>query len=181
MKLSLTKIFLKFFKIGIMLLGGGYAMLPVLKSELVEKSEVLSEEELVDYYALAQSIPGVIACNLAIFIGYKLRRSLGAIVAGLGVVVSAFLPILIIAIFLKQFAEIGIIKSIFFGVGVGVIVLIITAILDIWKYAILDKWTILITLVTLILSIQFNVSPAYIILSALIVGVLLARIKTVKK
>ena len=84
-KMSLLRLFLLFVKIGAILLGGGYVILPVMKAEFVEKNKLISEDDLIDYFAISQSLPGIIAANISIFVGYKLRRTIGAIIAVIGV------------------------------------------------------------------------------------------------
>ena len=96
--MSLWKLFLMFVKIGSMMIGGGYSMLPLLVRELVEKNKVITEDELTDYMAVAQCTPGVIAINTATFVGYKVRRVSGAIVASLGVVLVPMILIILLGL-----------------------------------------------------------------------------------
>ena len=102
MEKTLYQIFKTFFKVGTLLLGGGYVILPLLQSELVDKKNWISDDELCEYYALSQSIPGIIAANTAIFTGYRLRGTLGAITATLGIVTPAFISIILVARILEE-------------------------------------------------------------------------------
>ncbi|MBR1841146.1 MAG: chromate transporter [Alphaproteobacteria bacterium] len=100
--ISLFKIFIAFFKMGIFTFGGGYAMLPILKSEAVEKYKWVSEEDLLNYYSIGQCTPGIIAVNAASFIGYKLRRVPGLFAATLGVIAPSVIIIMFVAVLLRQ-------------------------------------------------------------------------------
>ena len=113
-----------FFKIGIFTLGGGYAMIPLIEEEVVNKHKWVSREEMLDLIAIAQSCPGVFAINIAIFIGYKLRKVSGAIAASLGTALPSFLIILAIAIFFKQFEDNRVVAAMFRGIRPAVVALI---------------------------------------------------------
>lgn len=97
MKPNLAKMFLSFLKIGALLLGGGYVIVPLLKNELLEKNNWVTEEEIIDYYALGQCVPGIIAVNTTLFIGYKLRGKIGALIAFMGLILPPFLAIIFLA------------------------------------------------------------------------------------
>ena len=124
MEKTFWNIYKTFFKTGTLLLGGGYVILPLLQSELIEKRGWINDDELCEYYALSQSIPGLIAANLSIFVGYKLKRSLGAIAAISGIITPAFLAIVVLAKILEEIIRLNFVQGIFWGVGIGVIVLI---------------------------------------------------------
>ena len=123
---ELIKMFLTFARIGGLTFGGGYAMLPMLQREVVEKHKWATEEELMDYYAIGQCTPGVIAVNTATFIGRSQRGTIGAIFATAGVVFPSFVIICIIAAVLSNFADIAAVKYAFAGIRVCVCVLILT-------------------------------------------------------
>ena len=123
---ELFDLFWTFAKIGSITFGGGYAMLPIIQREIVEKKKWATEEEVMDYYAVGQCTPGVIAVNTATFIGYKLRGIFGGIFATLGVVFPSLVIIMVIAAFLKNFAEFEIVKHAFGGIRVAVVALIIS-------------------------------------------------------
>ena len=112
-----------FFKIGLFTIGGGYAMVPLIQNEVVDRKKWISKEDFIDLLAIAQSAPGVFAVNIAIFIGYKLRKKKGAVVMTLGTVLPSFLIILAIAIFFQQFKEFEIVEKIFKGIRPAVVAL----------------------------------------------------------
>ena len=169
--ISLGDIFLTFLKTGIILLGGGYVILPILQSEIVEKKNWLTAEELVDYYALSQSLPGLIAINISIFAGYKIRGKLGAITAVTGLTFSAFWAIVIFSTILAKIASNSLVQGVFWGVEIAVIVLIISAVREMWNKAVKDKGSFIIYLTALTIMIITNISPAYIIIVSVFVGI----------
>ena len=124
---TLIDLFFTFCRIGGLTFGGGYAMLPMIQKEIVEEKKWATEEEVLDYYAVGQCTPGIIAVNTATFIGYKVQGIIGAIVATLGVVFPSLIIITIIAALLKNFASYAIIQHAFSGIRVVVIALIISA------------------------------------------------------
>ena len=115
--------FKTFFKIGVFT-GGGYAMIPIIESEVVERKKWLTKEDFVDTVAIAQTCPGVFAINLSVFIGYKMRRLRGAIFTALGTALPSFLIILIIAMFFHQFEDNKVVAAIFRGIRPAVVALI---------------------------------------------------------
>ena len=127
-----------FFKVGICTFGGGYAMLPVLQREVVEKKHWASQEEILDYYAVGQCTPGVIAVNTATFVGYKYAGILGGILCSLGFVLPSLLIILSIAALLRSFAHLAVVKNAFAGIRVCVCVLILNSVVKLWKSAVVD-------------------------------------------
>lgn len=155
-----------------MLLGGGYVILPLLQSELVDKKGWIDSDELCEYYALGQSVPGIIAANVSIFTGYKLNGQTGALAAVLGVVTPAFLAIVLLATMLETIVHVGFVQSIFWGVGIGVILLLYLATKEMWGKSVVDKFTCAIFLAAFILSACFKVSPAIIIIGAVAAGIL---------
>lgn len=168
---SFYTIFKTFFKVGTMLLGGGYVILPLLQSELVDKKGWIDSDGLCEYYALGQSVPGIIAANMSIFVGYKLKGQAGALAAVLGIVSPAFLAIVLIASILEEIVHLGFVQSIFWGVGIGVIMLLFLATKEMWNKSIVDRFTGIVFLSAFILSACFHVSPAIIILLAIVSGV----------
>ena len=113
-----------FFKIGAFTLGGGYAMIPMIEAEVVDKHRWIEKEEFIDLIAIAQSCPGVFAINTSIFIGYKLKKMRGALCASLGTALPSFLIILLIAIFFHRFMEISWIEAMFLGIRPDVVTMI---------------------------------------------------------
>lgn len=170
MEKSLYQIFKTFFKVGTLLLGGGYVILPLLQSELVEKKNWIDDEELCEFYALSQSVPGIIAANMSIFVGYKLKKFWGALAATFGIILPAFIAIIILAKVVEEVTNLKFIQYIFQGVGIGVLVLIILAIKEIWTKSVTDKLTCWVFFITFILSACFKAPPAALIILAVFIG-----------
>ena len=168
-------LFLVFAKIGVMTFGGGYAMLPMLERELVDERSWTTNEELMDYFAVAQCTPGVIAVNTATFVGFKLYGNLGAIVATLGVVFPSLVIISVIAGVLTNFADLPAVKHAFAGVRVCVCVLIFNAVVKLWKGAIKDKAALALFLIVFILSVFFDVSPVVYVIACAAAGIFLTK------
>ena len=165
-------IFKTFFKVGTLLLGGGYVILPLLTSELVDKKKWITSEELCEYYALGASLPGIIAANTAIFVGRKLLGNIGALAAIFGMVLPAFIAIVLLASILSEIISNQYIQHIFWGVGVGVIVLLFLAVKEMWKKSVTDKFSLLVYIICLILALSGKVPLSIIIIGALIFGVI---------
>ena len=153
---QLWKLFLAFARVGVMTFGGGYAMIPILEREIVDRHGWATEEELMDYYAVGQCTPGVIAVNTATFIGYKVAGTVGGIVATLGVIFPSVVIITVIAGILTNFADVPAVKSAFAGIRVCVCVLIFNAVLKLWKKAVVDKITLALFLGVFLLSVFFE-------------------------
>ena len=149
-----------------MTFGGGYAMIPILARALIDKRGWTTNEELMDYYAVAQCTPGVIAVNTATFIGYKLYGVLGGIIATMGVIFPSLVIITAIAGVLTNFADVPAVKSAFAGIRVCVCVLIFNVV-KLWKKAVVDKATLVLFLAVFILSVFLDISPiAFVVLCA---------------
>lgn len=170
---ELFDLFKTFFRVGGLTFGGGYAMLPMLEKEVVDQRKWATSEELLDYYAVGQATPGIIAVNTATFVGYKVKGVMGAFFATLGVVFPSLVIILIIASFLQNFAQYEVINHAFSGVRVAVGVLILNAIIKLWKNSVVDKMGIIIFIITFILGAILNISPIYIVIGASILGLIL--------
>lgn len=149
---EILDLFLTFAKMGAVTFGGGYAMLPILQKEIVEKRSWATEDELLDYYAIGQCTPGIIAINTATFIGYKNKGIPGGIAATLGVAFPSVVIIMIIAAFIQNFADYDVVKYAFCGIRVCVCVLIFDAVLKLWKKAVVDKLTLALFLAVLALA-----------------------------
>lgn len=171
--MQLFDLFITFAKIGAMTFGGGYAMLPILQREIVENKHWGKDEELADYFAIGQCTPGVIAVNVATFIGRKKAGNLGGIIATLGVVFPSIIIISLLAGIIKTIEELEWVKHAFAGIRVCVCVLIFNAVTKLFKSAIIDKKTLCIYLVILAGSFALNISPVIFVILAGLAGVLL--------
>ena len=169
MKPSLLEIFKIYFIIGLQLFGGGYVIYPLLKKYLVQDKNYITEEELTDYLSLSQCLPGIIALNISIFSGYKLRKFLGAIIAPLALILPSFLIIIGVAKFLLQIASNPIVKNAFYGIRLSIIVLIFFMIYDVYKKTKITNFTIGLFFVILFASLYAKVSPAILVSFAIIV------------
>lgn len=178
---ELLDLFLTFARIGGLTFGGGYAMLPIIQKEVVEKRKWATEEEVMDYYAIGQCTPGVIAVNTATFIGYKNKGIIGGIIATLGVVFPSLVIISIISMFISNFADLEIVKHAFSGIRVCVCVLIINAVIKLGKSSIVDTVALLIFLAVFVSSVFFNVSPIIAVIASGFIGWLVKFIGGVKK
>lgn len=168
----LWELFSAFFRIGAFTFGGGYAMLSLIQKEVVENNKWATDEEVLDYYAVAQCTPGVIAVNTATFIGYKQKGVLGAIVATLGVVLPSFIIITVIASVLQNFMQYEIVQHIFGGIRVAVAVLIVNAVITMGKKAVKDSLCVVLAIGAFAASIIFsNLSPVLVVLAAALVGI----------
>lgn len=176
--ISLKDIYIRFFRIGTLLLGGGYVILPLLQSEIAEKYDCITDDDVCEYYAISQSLPGVIAVNTAVFVGYKLARTKGALAAITGMVTPAFLSIILLANLLTQIVHVPFVQNLFLGVGIGVLALLFQAVNEMWKKSIVDKGAFIIFLASFIALILFKVFPIYIVISGIVLGVILGFIRS---
>lgn len=168
----LLDLFCAFFRIGLFTFGGGYAMLPLLQREIVEKKHWATEEELLDYFAVGQCTPGIIAVNTATFVGFKEKKLSGAIFATLGIVSPSLVIITVIAALLSNFAHIAAVQNAFAGIRVAVCVLILNSIVKLWKKSVVDKLTFAVFLAVFIGSVLLShVSPVVFIVAAAVLGI----------
>ncbi len=170
-------LFRTFFKIGLITFGGGYAMLPILRREIVENHGWCTEEELGDYYAIGQCTPGIIAVNTATFIGYKQKGIPGGIVATYSLTMPSFIIILIIAALLQSFADYAVVQNAFAGIRVAVTVLIAGAVIRLMKGSVKDRATLVIFLIVLALAVCTSLSPIWFVLVSGLAGVTLQAVK----
>ena len=177
MNASLTKLFPTFSKIGLFTIGGGYAMIPLIERDVVERNGWVKKEEFLDLLAVAQSSPGVFAVNIAIFIGYKLRGVRGAVAASLGSVLPSVVCILLIALFFQSFRHYRIVENIFWGLRPAVVALIAAPVFSVARSAKITRTTVWIPILSALLIVAFGVSPIYIILAAGIGGYVYGKIK----
>jgi chromate transporter len=164
-----------FFKIGAFTIGGGYAMVPLIENEIVTKRKWIAQEDFVDL--LAQSAPGILAVNISIFIGYKLRGIRGSIITALGTILPSFIIILAIALFFHNFKDNVIVERIFKGIRPAVVALIAVPTFSMAKSARINRYTIWIPIVSALLIWLLGFSPIWIIIAAGVGGFLWGKLK----
>ena len=168
----LLDLFCAFFRIGLFTFGGGYAMLPLLQREIVEKKKWATEEEMLDYFAVGQCTPGIIAVNTATFVGFKEKKLSGAVFATLGIVSPSLVIITVIAALLSNFAHIAAVQNAFAGIRVAVCVLILNSIVKLWKKSVVDKLTLGVFIAVFLGSVLLShVSPVVFIVAAAVLGI----------
>lgn len=163
--------FLTFAQIGGLTFGGGYAMLPILQREVVEKKKWATEEELMDYFAIGQCTPGIIAVNTATFVGQKNRGILGAIIATIGVITPSLFIISLLAGVIEAFSHIMWVQYAFGGIRVCVCVLIFNAVVKLFKKAVIDKFTLVIFAIVALGSCFTDISPIIFVILAAIASI----------
>lgn len=166
------KLFLEFFKIGLFTFGGGLSMIPLIQKTVVEKNKWITDEEMVDMIAISESTPGPIAVNCATFIGYKVGKIWGGILATLGVVLPSFIIICIISIFYDKFIQVEVIKWAFLGIKAGVAALILNAGIKIFKKSEHNLFSIAIMLLAIEIALFTSIHTVFVIIFGLVVGVI---------
>jgi len=157
------EIFLAFLRMGCMTFGGGYAMLPVVERELIKKRAWITMDEVMEYYTIAQITPGLIGVNLATFVGYKKKKAPGGILATLGYVLPGTTLIIIVAIFIGNFAELPDVQHAFTGVRIAVSVLILDTVIKMVKNTFKDAKAIAICIIVFAISVlPFGILPTFI-------------------
>ena len=170
---KIWELFITFAKMGSITFGGGMAMLPILQREVVDRKHWATEEELMDYYAIGQCTPGIIAVNTSTFVGQKVAGALGGIAATLGFVFPSLVIITLIAGLITNFSHLAWVKNAFAGIQVCVCVLIFNATVKLLKKAVVDRRTAVIFLVVLVSSLLLTLSPVWFVLLAALAGILL--------
>ena len=165
-----------FSRIGMFTIGGGYAMIPLIEADVVDKKQWITREEFIDLVAIAQSCPGIFAVNISIFLGYKLKGVPGSIICATGTILPSFLIILGIALFFQAFRENETIESIFKGIRPAVVALIAAPTFKMAKSAKIGWTNIWIPVVSALLIWQMEVSPVYIIILAGLFGFLYGKL-----
>ncbi len=166
------KIFISFSKIGAFTIGGGYAMIPLIQKEVVDRRKWIDSNEFIDYLAISQSAPGILAINISIFVGNKVKGRSGSIVAALGSALPSFIMILLIAMFFNSFKDNDTIEKIFRGVRPAVVALILAPLVGMIKSCKLNIYTSLIPIISTLIIILTPVSPALIIIIGAIYGII---------
>ena len=183
---ELLELYLAFLKIGAVNFGGGYAMLPLLEEDLVKKKGWVTTDDLMDYFAIGQCTPGIIALNVSTFIGNKRRGIAGAAAATTGFLTYPIIIILVIAMFLTNFADLPVVQNAFAGIRVCVCVLILEAVMRLWKKSIVDKIAFVIYAVIFVLMAFGSFLPvkppaAVLVVCAGIAGILIRGHKEAAK
>lgn len=172
------KIFVSFFKIGLFTFGGGYAMMPLFRQELIGKRKYIDENELIDFYSIGQCTPGIIAVNVATFTGYKIKKTGGAVVATLAIVLPSLIIIMALAGILNTLSDNQVVRHAFSGIRIGVIALILNEVLVLFKKAVATKFQQAVFAVVLLLIFCFKISAIVVVIFAAFIGMLkYARLK----
>ena len=179
-KTSLWTLFITFAKVGVMTFGGGYAMLPILEREVVKNHNWTTSEQMLDYYAIGQCTPGIIAVNVSTFIGYKTRGILGAIVATFGMVFPSLVIITALASVLKVFQDNVYVKKAFAGIRIAVCALMVTAVIGLVRKAVSNIPTAIVAVAALLLQMLLGVSPVIIVICTVAFG-LIMYFSTIKR
>jgi chromate transporter len=166
----MLELFITFAKIGLFTIGGGYAMIPLIKQTVVDEKQWATEEELMDLIAVAQSCPGVFAVNISVFIGYRMKRLPGALMCAIGAALPSFLIILAIAAFFRQYRENPVVESIFRGIRPAVAALISVPVFKMARTAKINIYNVWIPVVAAIGIWMLGFSPVYVILLAALGG-----------
>ncbi len=182
---ELLELYWTFVQIGCVTFGGGYAMLPILERELVDKRHWTTMDDLRDYFSIGQCTPGIIALNVSTFIGEKRKGVPGALAATMGFLTGPIVIILIIAAFLTNFAQLEVIQHAFAGIRVCVCVLIVQAVLRLWKKSVVDPFTFVLYLIIFVLNAFSGVLPvkipaAVLVIIAGVVGIAASMMKNRK-
>ena len=173
---ELWELFLTFAKVGVMTFGGGMAMLPILQREVVEDKGWATDEELVDYFAIGQCTPGIIAVNTATFVGQKQAGILGGIAATLGIVFPSLVIITALAGVINSFSHLAWVQHAFAGIRVCVCVLIFNAVTKLWKKAVTDKASLVLCLLVFVLSAFLDLSPVLFVVLCAAAGIFFTKV-----
>jgi chromate transporter len=174
-------LFISFFKIGILTFGGGMSMLPMLRREAVYKHGWAEEGELLDWFAIAQCTPGIIAVNVSAFIGRHVKGWKGGLTAAIGVVFPSLIVIVALAAFISNFSQLVWVRSAFAGIRVSVCVLILNAVIKLLKHAVKDVYTLILYLLVFSGSAILDISPVLFVLFSAFAGILVQVIKERRK
>ena len=164
-----------FFKIGLFTFGGGYAMLPMLQREVVDKHHWVTEEDVLDYYAIAQCTPGVIAVNTATFVGTKLKGAAGGAVATFAVVLPSLMIITIISSILKTFSSVEVVQHALAGIRAAVAALVVSSVVKLYKKGVKGALGNGIFAASLVFVFFFGLSPVWIVLAVIVLALCLTR------
>ena len=173
----LLDLYISFVKIGFMTFGGGYAMLPILEREVVEKKKWATSEEILDYYAIGQSTPGIIAINTATFCGYKMAKNIGGLVASLGFITPSIIIITLISKFLENFSHIEAIQHAFVGIRIAVCALVLYSVIKMVRKNANSLGKFAVFLLTFLAIAVLNISPVLLVIEVGLLGIVLGRFR----
>lgn len=168
----LIELFITFFKTGLFTFGGGYAMLPMLQREVVDKKKYVTNDEVMEFYAIGQCTPGLIAVNTSTFIGYKKAGIPGGIVATLGFICPSVIIISLLAGIIDIYADLEIVRNAFGGIRACVCILILNAVIRLWRSSIKNTFSLVIFVLVLAASVFFNINPVILILAGGVIGII---------
>lgn len=174
---ELLRIFFSFFRVGALTFGGGYSIIPMLEKEAIDRYHWVTKEELLDFFAVSQCIPGIIASNMAIMVGNKIKKAPGAVAAAAGVITPSILIIMIIAAFLENFSHLSIVQNAFWGIRVIVAALIVSVIINMLKTGVIDKLTFVIFIAVFLCATLLSLSPIWYVVGAALCGLLASRLR----
>lgn len=172
----LLELFIVFFKLGAFTIGGGIAMLPLLQNSMIFEKKWFTEEEFVDMIAVCQGLPGIVAINMATYVGFKKKGLLGSLVATIGVILPSFLIILIVAKSLTAIGDNRIVNGAMAGFRAAALGLVLVSVYQLGKTVFKDKLTVVLAILSFVMITVFKINTAYVILLFLIYGVASAYI-----
>ena len=164
-----------FFTIGALTFGGGYAMLPMLEREIVQKHKWATQEEILNYFAIGQCTPGIIAVNTATFVGYKTKKEIGGIVATLGVIAPSIVIITVIAMVLQNFMDIVWVQHAFAGIRVAVCALITISVVKLFKSNVKQHWHIALAIIAFVVVALLKLSPVYVVVGCAVLSFIFGK------
>ena len=167
----LLELFTVFFKLGAFTIGGGIAMLPLLQNTLINEKKWFTREEFMDIVAVCQSLPGVVAINMATYVGYKKKGLAGSLVSTFGVVIPSFTMILIIARFISSLGDNGVLMGAMAGLRAAALGMVVVAMIQLMPAAIKNKWAMLAAVVAFVLIAVLRINTAYVILLFAVLGI----------
>jgi len=172
---ELWDLFRSFFTIGALTFGGGYAMLPMLEREIVVKHKWATQEEILNYFAIGQCTPGVIAVNTATFVGYKTKKNIGGICATLGVISPSIIIITVIAMVLQNFMDIVWVQHAFAGIRVAVCALIAASVIKLFKSNVKKSWHVALAVVAFVVVALLKLSPVYVVVGCAVLSFIFGK------
>ncbi len=167
----LIELFIVFFKLGAFTIGGGIAMLPLLQNTLINEKKWFTKEEFMDIVVVCQSLPGVVAINMATYVGYKKKGLIGSVVSTFGVTIPSFTMILIIARFITSLGDNGVLMGAMAGLRAAALGMVVVALIQLMPAAIKNKWAMLAAVVAFVLIAVLKVNTAYVILLFAVLGI----------